>query len=80
MGTTMKLIHRNKSAWRQRHKLLFGLAVLTDGLVRTLSLGLLYSDFSLQAAKYATKNMVKPSAAQLIARALDKLPVRPSKD
>lgn len=49
------MIHRNKSGWSQADLIWFGLAALGDGLVRTLSLGFLYSDFTRNISRAATR-------------------------
>lgn len=52
------MLHINKSPYGWRNNMLFALCQLADGLVRTLSLGFLFSSMTLWASRRAAKQQL----------------------
>lgn len=55
-------VNRNPCGWRRN--MLFALAALADGLVRTLSLGLLFSDCQLSVSRETARLQIQKAKAQ----------------
>lgn len=49
----------NKSRWKFKHKMLFGLAQLSDGLIRLITLGFVCTTFPSTVSRNCTKAMIE---------------------
>lgn len=58
------MLHINRSPYGWRNNMLFALCQLADGLIRTLSVGTLFSELTLWASKRAAKQYLQKLKAR----------------